>query len=244
MDEENLAHIGVQQQAWTQKLHTFCHALLKWLHRKYLDVKNSSKREKRKWLRKLQLIHFVLLLLLVLLFLYVTWSTLTGSAGDSPYVKHMRFVSIEEDRIDIHTRSKDVSCEQIQGQQKLDGMDALAMMETAALLMEQYDLQCNCAPLFNVSFRYMSIKDGWSVVHAFNPSVTAPITSHGRALVMESQELLVPGAGTREVVRLNGLTLSYLDQNCVKRDDRAFIKETAWCIQSCIELLEGKTVYD
>jgi len=242
MDVEGCVHRP--QQTLTRRVERVWTEVKGVSQRTWKDVKNSSKRSQRRLIQKMLFIHWTLLIVLVAVFLCMAVSVLVGTGSDSsPYIAGMKFVSIEEERTDIHVRSREVSCEQAQGLEKLHDMDVSAIMETAALLMKKYDMSCNCAPLYNVSYRYMTIQDGWTVIHAFNPVLMGPVLSYGRMLVTESQEQLVPGAGSRNIVRLNGLTLSYMDQVCAVQT-KMFVTEIAWCVQSCIELLEGRTIYD
>lgn len=226
------------QEDFSRKIKRWYRGTTKFLQRKYRDVLNSKRRQ-RKLLKNVQFFHFLIILFLVAVFVYMLWF----SNSESIYIVGMRFVSVEEDRADVHTKSKHVTCQQIQGLEKIEDMDVPSMMETAVVLMKQNELSCNCAPLYNVTYRYITIENDWSPIHAFNPVITAPVTTYGRVMVTENQELLIPGAGCRDVTRLNGLVLSYMDHNCIKQS-KTFVKEVAWCIQSCIELLDGKTIYD
>lgn len=217
------------------------------LKRYYLDVK-ASKRKKRRLLGQLQLLHLLIFAAVAVFFIYSLLSLFRESAATSSYSIPLRFVSVMEARMDVHSGCSDVSCKQIEGAQQLPGYSGLYMsevMEAATRLMRAYSMSCNCAPLYNVSYRYMTIEgDSGSAIHAFNPTVTGSSVSHGRVLVRQTQELLVPGGGTRQIARLNGIMLSYLDEFCVPQSDRLFTAETAWCIQSCIDLFNGKTIYD
>ena len=171
----------------------------------------------------------------------------SGNKSSNPYVVHLKFVSIEEERTDIHSKSSDVICSQIEGKNPLSGYNEVylpSVMEASVKLMRQREMSCNCAPLYNISYKYMTIADGWRVIHAFNPMVTGSSPEHGRVIVKESQEILIPGAGVRNMPRMNGLTLTYTDEYCVVQSDKLFTREIAWCIQSCMDLFNGKTIYD
>ena len=237
------------------------HKCIEWLQQKssrqYKNIAYSSKRQQRQAFNKVLWIHRFLLVLLCLTFLYLLLfitrepedgrqlATHLSSKTGSLYAGSLYFLpASEREEGQLHQRSRDLSCNQIKGLETVQGYDMLSVMETASLLMKQHKLFCNCAPLYNVSYRYLTIWDGWSTVHAFNPVITAPATSFGRVMVQETQEILFPGAGARERVRLNGLILSYQDDACMVQSARLFTHDAAWCIQSCVDLLEGKTIYE
>lgn len=228
-----------------------CRVALKRVKRCYLDVKNS-KRAQRRLIGRLQLVHLLIVSAFLLLFIYTLFS-MSDTHKTAVAIVHesinLRFVSVEEARSNIHIRSKDVNCDEIEGRKPLSGYNSLylpAVMDAAVRLMQQKAMICNCAPLYNVSYRYISsIGQDGELLHLFNPIVTgSPVQHYGRTMVTESQEMLIPGAGSRQVIRMNALTLQYTDEYCITKHDVQFTNRSAWCIQSCIDLLNGKTIYD
>lgn len=246
MDVEGSPHelgfIQATPGVW-QLVHRRCRQLRKRGQRWWLDIRNSKRRQ-RKLLGTLELVHVGVLLLLLALFLYYYYFSV-----DSTKVLH--FVSVREQRHDVHLRSEELSCDQVDGSSPLPGYQPLsvyALKDAGEKLLRQRGMTCNCAPLYNVPVRYLTLlqpdaPSTTTVLHLFNPTVTGSLPQLGKSLVTESQELLVPGAGTRDMPRLNGITVSYRDEWC-QPQQHSFTHNSAWCIQSCIDLLNGKTIYD
>lgn len=225
-----------------------CRSARSWkksVRKRWLDVRHS-KRQQRRLLKHMEIFYAVVLLLVLLLFLYYMF----WGETEADQALLFRFVSIRESRMDIHLRSEELTCEHITGHAKpLPGFEAQLLftetMKTAGvrLLKQRPSMACNCAPLYNFPFRYITLPSSKEVAHLFNPVVTGSLPELGKSLVTESQELLIPGAGTRNMTRLNGIQLSFHDEWCQLKQ-LSFTYSTAWCIQSCIDLLNGKTIYE
>lgn len=115
---------------------------------------------------------------------------------------------------------------------------------------------CVCAPMFGTRRQYLALRQParpGAVTHMYNPAIDGLWDGHlpdgrrpastGRSLVSESQQMLFPGrAGPVENVRQNAIRLTYRDESC---HARAVVLQTesAWCVQVCIDLMAGVTVY-
>ena len=132
----------------------------------------------------------------------------------------------------------------IDRQQRISTIDRL--FEFSAHFLAS-GMKCVCAPMFGMSRRHVAINanDGGSTpLHMFNPDLTIDRTS-GTTTLRERQPTLFPDANVTSVLnaRYNTLTVSYLDLACNAMTATVH-RDRAWCIQVCVDLLDGHSVYD
>lgn len=119
-------------------------------------------------------------------------------------------------------------------------------------------LACVCAPMFGTRRRIMTIAAGTDAAklpqHMYNPIVDA--TWDGRlpsgevvpaastkSIVPEKQQHMFPDKTEAvEHVRRDAIRLSFVNEKC-SRGAVILQKEAAWCAQACIDLMNGKTIY-
>jgi len=119
---------------------------------------------------------------------------------------------------------------------------------TAEALLAGSDAACMCAPMVGTRRRYLAIRRAGAggLVHLYNPVIDndAAAAASDKSIVAESQRMLFPGR-TEDVenVRANTVRISYRDDACQARAMLVH-NEAAWCAQACIDLMNGRTVYD
>jgi len=149
--------------------------------------------------------------------------------------------------VDLTRAASDVSCDEMR-----TGLGRLRFAIESLIRADQ--LSCACAPMIGVSRRYIAVRtSNTSIDHMYNPSLDATwdgvVDASTRielsqSLVTENQRMLFPErVAAVTVVRANAVRLAYRDADCrtaalVLRD------EHAWCVQACMDLLAGYSVYD
>jgi peptide deformylase len=94
--------------------------------------------------------------------------------------------------------------------------------------------------MFNLTRRYLRV----GTQSIYNPVIER--ASKSRSKVTESQALLWGTdslKGDRKVIRNNNIIVKGADMDC-QEVRFAFVDENAWCVQSCVDLLDGRTIYD
>ena len=118
---------------------------------------------------------------------------------------------------------------------------------------------CTCAPMFGARRRHIALQRSSGdiaerVVHMYNPELDTAWFKTWRgingdlttkyALNSEQQRVLFPGReGTVKVVRANAVRVQFMNESCAQ-NSVLLEGAHAWCIQSCIDLLNGISVYD
>jgi hypothetical protein len=122
------------------------------------------------------------------------------------------------------------------------------------------ELECVCAPMFGELRRHVAVRNGSlspssSVIHLHNPVVKVPANATLVDDVRERQDAFfqhVGAAVSRSSVRMSDIVVGYRvhDVRCtsVSVDDaRAALHlrgERARCVQMCMDLLSGRSIYD
>ena len=118
---------------------------------------------------------------------------------------------------------------------------------------------CTCAPMFGARRRHVALRRSMGdiaerVVHMYNPELDTawfrtwrgvnddPTTRY--ALNSEQQRVLFPEReGTVKVIRANAVRVQFMNESCAQ--NVVTLEGThAWCVQSCLDLLDGISVYD
>jgi hypothetical protein len=127
---------------------------------------------------------------------------------------------------------------------------------------------CTCAPMFGARRRHVAVMQRVeniveAVLHMYNPRLdeawfaawggmeAGDVASGGgggvsgrHALVREDQRMLFPARTERvKVVRANGVRVVFVNESCAG-NAIVLLKESAWCVQACLDLLDGISVYD
>lgn len=100
---------------------------------------------------------------------------------------------------------------------------------------------CVCAPQSGFMLRIIRLADRWM----FNPVLVAmPLWSRFQNLETSVDEVstLFPSAAPIAVVRHKMVKVRYTTHNEERTD--VFEEEDAFCIQACMQLFDGKTVFD
>lgn len=124
----------------------------------------------------------------------------------------------------------------------------------AESLVIRDNLECVCGPMFGVWRRYIALRL-WneSVMHMYNPVLDGEWRGElddgaylnvSEWLVVENQRMLFPG---REhdvnVVRRSAIRVAFRDVGC-SASAIVVQNERACCVQACLDLLDGVSVYD
>ncbi len=139
--------------------------------------------------------------------------------------------------------------------------NSTSMIATSIDLLEPYaeqymraeylKLQCVCAPMFGLRRQLITVRVGQRLVHMYNPEMDrtwrpehySPDTEY--SVVPEWQSRLFPNrTDSVENLRRNYIRVQFRQtENCGKR---AVIlhAEDAYCVQQCLDLFRGVTVYD
>lgn len=221
--------------------------LKKRLHKKWLDIKTaitSNSTQSRVCSKKILEFHKWLILLTVII--GVTWIvTKLAMNADANIPLFIPVPVIHgENGIDLTHPSVAADCEAL-----INSETFVEMMYAFERLLSKGDDFCICAPVYGQQVRYACWNDAeLRPVHAFNPFMLgAPLRSYGRSRVSESQEWIgLTGTNSSSVVkniRFNAMTIQYRNIYC-KDDSRLVQNEVAWCLQSCLDLLDGISVYE
>ena len=118
-------------------------------------------------------------------------------------------------------------------------------------LQARPSMPCVCAPYFGELRRHLAVRNGTThIIHMHNPTVRVP--THASVIEVESteQDFLFPSmraaAVRNKLARVSGLVLSYreADARCTLRTDALHVNGTlAHCVQDCLDLMMGKSVY-
>lgn len=198
----------------------------------------SNSTRSRKLSQNVVFVHkWVMLSAIVLVLLWFTLHMLVYSDNVKPMlplpVKH------GEHGIDLTAASLTADCERL-----LNDEDFVWYMEGFERMLLR-GMPCICAPAYGLQLRYVCWRsESGGVVHAFNPFISgAPLRSSGRSLVTETQQAL--GLGTTDVknTRFNAIKIQYTDIYC--KDDTHIVQhQSSWCLQACLDLLDGISVYE
>jgi len=127
--------------------------------------------------------------------------------------------------------------------------------DTAEALMHADALACLCAPMVASWRRYVAVRTADdTIVHAYNPAIdrdwdgsidASTRIDVGVAEVDENQRQLFPERHRGDVTleRRTAVRLTYRDVECAAA---AIVvqRHRAYCVQACIDLLDGRSVYD
>lgn len=150
--------------------------------------------------------------------------------------------------VNFSAPSAEVTCEEVQGgySASLHRHSFAKLRRTAEkMLSPPNDQPCVCSPMFGARVRLLSLREEKGRVrHAYNPAIDETWDGpRSRSYVSESQRMLFPGiAEPVENVRRNAVRVVYRDGNC-KRQALVARDKHAWCVQQCLDLMEGVTVY-
>jgi hypothetical protein len=130
----------------------------------------------------------------------------------------------------------------------------IARMRTIAetLMARDDDVECVCGPMFRVRRRYLVLRIGSSLLHAYNAVEDTSWTGaldDGRSLnvstwlVHEQQRMLFPERiDTVPVLRRSAIRLAYRDEHCAAA--AVIVQHSlAFCAQACLDLFNGHSVY-
>jgi len=131
----------------------------------------------------------------------------------------------------------------------------LMMNAHTALDREQDTMLCVCAPMFGKRRRYVAVRAGnVSVVHMFNPRLdqtdwwlaqNRPAPDY--MVVPESQTRMFPDRVNTPIVKNVRSRLIRVEYNTHDVCSRVIIEianERAYCVQVCLDLLDGVSVYE
>lgn len=126
---------------------------------------------------------------------------------------------------------------------------------TAERLLDEDELECVCAPMFGSRRRYIAVDTASAPLHLYNPALDTAWAGEldgkeaGRLnvsewLLVENQRMLFPErTADVRVVRRSAIRVAYRDAAC-SAAAVVLQAERAYCVQACLDLLDGKSVYD
>jgi len=121
-------------------------------------------------------------------------------------------------------------------------------------LLDQDELSCICAPMVGSHRSLALVRSARSVITMYNVEVdsqwdgriddTTQLDVDARSRVSESQEHLFPGRSEPvKKVRWNNVRLIFIDDQCATQSV-VLRKKPARCMQSCVDLMGGRSIYD
>ena len=139
--------------------------------------------------------------------------------------------------------------------------NSTSMIATSIDLLEPYaeqymraeylQLRCVCAPMFGLRRRHIAVRVGARLVHLYNaemdtqwrPDNYSPDTEY--SIVPERQTKMFPNRTDYvDNLRRNDIRVQFRQtENCAKRAVTLHA-EDAYCVQQCLDLFRGVTVYD
>lgn len=160
-----------------------------------------------------------------------------------------------QEGVDLRAHSAPFTCQELQAGVYDDNL-AVASLEAkseAVLLQEDPGVPCLCAPMFGIRRQHMCLRGGNdTVLHLYNAvpdedwtGLTELPRAERKSLVRQGQPQLFPRMHDKhvKVVRDNAMRLIYMDATCQHRALVARLN-LAWCIQACMDLFVGVSVYD
>lgn len=227
-----------------------------WVRERWRHVARNETRRRLFWARLRRVLTWFLVLCLV----YVAWLFVGSDGGGGgadagttwgrlEYVgvvthKGMRdrIVQAGEQGVDWRRASTPFTCTELRTGQSEGGQALEDAQRNAQKAMQDAALACICGPMFNLTRRYLRTADG---THLYNPVVERATNS--RSKVTESQAFLWPARAAKpdkQVIRYNNVIISAVSRGTCEEHKRTLVDSDAWCAQSCIDLLDGKTIYD
>lgn len=113
---------------------------------------------------------------------------------------------------------------------------------TAALI--ELNTTCLCAPLVGYQLELMLFNDTGDMVWLANPQILPlPFFTWASEVIYKETSSLFPHKPAVEVMRHSKIRVHAVSNTCQWVSDYVY-DEAAACIQGCVQLLEGKTVFD
>jgi len=166
------------------------------------------------------------------------------------------------DSVNLSVPSVEIQCSDVRSRVfrplndgRRDELSFDVIRQAAVYLVREDQLPCICGPMVGAPRRYAAIAmDETTILHLHNPKIDRTwdgsvgeltrLDVNARSIVTENQRMLFPDrAESVDVVRFNSLRLAYQDDEC--RAASLVLRDAhAWCMQACLDLFEGKSVYD
>ncbi len=226
-----------------------------------LDARRKWESVVERWWRRRQVLRraacTVLGLMLLVAYAATSFSDPAGFVATAR--GHLEYVRQGQAGVDFSQPARPLTCAELladvlasDGQVSMD--DVRTAAEDALTSRHGEDVPaCVCAPMFGIRRRYLAVNDSRTVHHLYNPTrdadwdKSAPggrSVASGKSWVTENQRMLVPAETTDvENVRENSVRLTYRTREC-KASAVIVQLEPAWCAQACLDLMDGRTVYD
>jgi hypothetical protein len=198
--------------------------------------------------------------LTVLVVLAVPWAYSEPGAHVVERIRPM-YARHGHDGVDLRRPATELACAEITSGvvHVTTGSKELASLERARAAAEHFivhddALRCVCGPMFRLTRRYVAIRtSSTTLVHAYNPTIDrawdGALDDGTRVnvtdmLVVENQRMLFPErTADVNVVRASAIRITYRDSTC---STAALVLQQAhaYCVQACVDLLDGRSVYD
>lgn len=157
------------------------------------------------------------------------------------------------DGVDLRRTATELACAEITSGVGHDSLDR-ARAAAEHFIVHDDALRCVCGPMFRLPRRYVAIRtSATTLVHAYNPAIDrawdGTLDDGTRVnvtdmLVVENQRMLFPErTADVNVVRASAIRITYRDATCATAA-LVLQLEHAYCMQACIDLLDGRSVYD
>ena len=177
--------------------------------------------------------------------LAAVWAMGWWTSRPDAYVPDMAWARHGEPGVDFHAVSRDVQCRELDdGLLQPEGMLTTRVQQAMERVIAD-ELPCVCAPMFAVQRRWLVIGTAEHNVHMVNPVLDPVPDDVSRSWVPESQRMLMPARTDQvEHVRADVVTVQYRTLAGCTAAAATVHREAAWCVQTCVDLMDGRTVYD
>lgn len=140
--------------------------------------------------------------------------------------------------------SRELSCTELSSG-VADGLDLEKVQARMQFIHEHDRAPCVCAPQTGTHVQLMLVIQDNITLWMHNPALIrlSYFSPTPTEVTWSESSSLYPNAAPVDVVRWSIVNVQYLNRKC-EREERMYTDKLAACVAGCIQLFEGKTVYD